>query len=87
MANPMSKRAAIYGNMKYLVLPINSFSDEQITALQQAPSSLPLQFQCLSPILEKLLYAYEEQNKKVPPHLRAPKVIKKENPIQRRFTK
>lgn len=61
---------------KYLILPIESFSDEQVAALQGARATLPAAFQCLSPILEKLLSAYEERNRTVPPHMRTPKVRK-----------
>lgn len=82
MSNTISKKRIIElatdDDAKYLVFPVDTFSSEQIAALQEARSNLlPPQFRCLSSILEKLLNVYEEGTKQIPPHMRPPKVRKK----------
>lgn len=61
---------------KFVLFPADGFSDEQVTAMQSARSSLPRDFQCLSPILEKLLTTFENRNKNVAPRMKAPQVSK-----------
>ena len=67
----MSKRKVTDEDVTYITTPTASISAEQHAALQDVRMTLPLDLECLAPILEGLLEAYDDV---VPPHKRPIKV-------------
>ena len=65
------KRYITEGGVTYITTPLASTSVEQHEALQGARALLPLQLECLAPLLENLLAGYDDV---VPPHQRPIKV-------------